>query len=163
MISSQPRYDHFDISPSMLNPVVEYNDYSIFHRTGRPVMSCCGARNLLLADASPNFDRGHSFLLPSSATGGGRKRPHFDISPYMIKLKASLIFVSYPAGRPVMSCCGARNLLLADASPNFDRGHSALLASSDTVGARRRPHFDISPYYVAGKFGNGTIIPQKNA
>ena len=25
--------------------------------------------------ASQNFDRGHSFLLPSSATGGGRKRP----------------------------------------------------------------------------------------
>ena len=48
-ISSQPRYDHFDISPSMLNPVLEYNDYSIFHRTGRPVMSCCGSRNFSLA------------------------------------------------------------------------------------------------------------------
>ena len=40
---------HFDTSPSMLNSVLEYNDYSIFHRTGRPVMSCCGARNFLLA------------------------------------------------------------------------------------------------------------------
>ena len=30
--------------------------------------------------ASQNFDRCHSFLLPSSATGGGRKRPHFDTS-----------------------------------------------------------------------------------
>ncbi len=49
LISSQPRYDHFDISPYMLNSVLEYNDYSIFHRTGRPVMSCCGARNFLLA------------------------------------------------------------------------------------------------------------------
>ena len=49
MISSQPRYDHFDISPSMLNSVLEYNDYSIFYRTGRPVMSCCGARNFSLA------------------------------------------------------------------------------------------------------------------
>ena len=48
-ISSQPRYDHFDISPSMLNSVLEYNDYSIFHRTGRPVMSCCGVRNFSLA------------------------------------------------------------------------------------------------------------------
>ena len=38
---------------------------------------------------------------------------HFDISPYMIKLKMSLIFVIYLAGRPVMSCCGAQNLLLA--------------------------------------------------
>ena len=38
---------------------------------------------------------------------------HFDISPYMIKLKTSLIFVIYLAGRPVMSCCGARNFLLA--------------------------------------------------
>ena len=34
---------------------------------------------------------------------------HFDISPYMIKLKTSLIFVAFLAGRPVMSCCGARN------------------------------------------------------
>ena len=33
----------------MLNPVLVYNDYSIFHRTGCPVMSCCGARNFLLA------------------------------------------------------------------------------------------------------------------
>ncbi len=49
LISSQPRYDHFDISASMLNPILEYNDDSIFHRTGRPVMSCCGARNFLLA------------------------------------------------------------------------------------------------------------------
>ena len=38
---------------------------------------------------------------------------HFDISPYIIKLKASLIFVSYSAGGPVMSCCGARNFLIA--------------------------------------------------
>ena len=38
---------------------------------------------------------------------------HFDISPYMIKLKTSLIFIISLAGRPVMSCCGARNLLLA--------------------------------------------------
>ena len=38
---------------------------------------------------------------------------HFDISPYMIKLKSSLIFVSYSAGRPVMSCPGAQNFLLA--------------------------------------------------
>jgi len=47
--SSQPRYDHFDISAYMLNSDLEYNDYSIFHRTGRPIMSCCGARNFLLA------------------------------------------------------------------------------------------------------------------
>ena len=47
-----------------------------------PVMSCPGARNFRSLFASQNFDRGHSFLLPLSATGGGRKRPHFDISPY---------------------------------------------------------------------------------
>ena len=29
LISSQPRYDHFDTSPYMLNSVLEYNDYSI--------------------------------------------------------------------------------------------------------------------------------------
>ena len=38
---------------------------------------------------------------------------HFDISPHMIKLKTSLIFKIHLAGRPVMSCCGTQNLLLA--------------------------------------------------
>ena len=32
---------------------------------------------------------------------------HFDTSPYMIKLKVSLIFVCYRTGLPVMSCCGS--------------------------------------------------------
>ena len=49
LISSQPRYDHFDISPSMLSSVWSKTNYSIFYRTGRPVMSCCGTRNFLLA------------------------------------------------------------------------------------------------------------------
>ena len=49
---------------------------------GRPVMSCCGARNLLLADRSQDFDRCHSFLLASSAPGGARKRPRFGNPPY---------------------------------------------------------------------------------
>ena len=71
-LSSQPRYDHFDISPSMLNPVLEYNDYSIFHRTGRPVMSCCGARNFRSLFASQNFDRCHSLRLAASASGSAR-------------------------------------------------------------------------------------------
>ena len=42
---------------------------------GRPVMSCCGARNLLLAVRSQDFDRCHSLLLAASAAGGARKRP----------------------------------------------------------------------------------------
>jgi len=62
-ISSQPRYDRFDTSAYMLNSIVEDNDYSIFDRTGRPVMSCCGARNLRSLYASQNFDRGHSLRL----------------------------------------------------------------------------------------------------
>ncbi len=70
---------------------------------------------------------------------------HFDISPCMIKLKMSLIFVVYFAGRPVMSRCGARNFLLACTSQNFDRCHSVCFASSATGSARKRPHFDISP------------------
>ena len=40
-------------------------------------MSCCGARNLLLAVRSQDFDRGHSLLLAVSAAGGARKRPRF--------------------------------------------------------------------------------------
>ena len=47
LISSQPRYDHFDISPYMIKPKMD----SIFvvYLAGRPVMSCFGARNFLLA------------------------------------------------------------------------------------------------------------------
>ena len=41
------------------------------------VMPCCGARNFLFAVRSQNFDRCHSLLLASSATGSARKRPHF--------------------------------------------------------------------------------------
>ena len=49
-----------------------------------PVMPCCGARKNRRAFAFLDFfDRGHSFLLPSSAAGSGRKRPHFDTSPYI--------------------------------------------------------------------------------
>ena len=84
LISSQPRYDHFDISPHM----IKLKTSLIFkiHLAGRPVMSCCGTRNFLLAYASQNFDRCHFFLLALSATGSARKRPHFDISPYLILL-----------------------------------------------------------------------------
>ena len=49
-----------------------------------PLRSCCGAQNLLLAFGSPNFDRCHSFLLASPATGSARKRPHLSTSPYML-------------------------------------------------------------------------------
>jgi len=50
--------------------------------------------------ASQNFDRCHSFLLPSSATGGGRKRPHFDTSPYLIVFEFCTAFA-----RPSEKCC----------------------------------------------------------
>ena len=43
--------------------------------------SCCGAQNLYAAlTAASNFDRGHSFLLTVSATGGARKRPRLQSS-----------------------------------------------------------------------------------
>ena len=45
--------------------------------------------------ASQNFDRCHSFLLPSSATGGGRKRPHFDISAYSVVFLLRIPFSSH--------------------------------------------------------------------
>jgi len=55
-----------------------------FFRTGSPVMPCCGARKNRRACAFLDFfDRGHSFLLPLSAVCSGRKRPHFDTSPYI--------------------------------------------------------------------------------
>ena len=63
-------------------------------RHGRPVMSCCGARNLLLAVCSQDFDRCHSFLLAASAPGGARKRPRFGNPPCMSApfRKATTIF-----------------------------------------------------------------------
>ena len=50
----------------------------------RPLMSCCGARNPLLAVRSQDFDRCHSFLLAVSAPGGARKRPRFGNPPNML-------------------------------------------------------------------------------
>ena len=48
---------------------------------------CCGARNLHAAlTAASNFDRCHSFLPASPATGGARKRP---VRPYGVKSAAS--------------------------------------------------------------------------
>ena len=46
-----------------------------------------------------------------------------------------------------MSCCGTRNFRSLFASQNFDRCHSFLLASSAAGSARKRPHFDTSPYW----------------
>ena len=47
-----------------------------------------------------------------------------------------------------MSCCGARkNHRIRWCSILFDRGHSLLLAVSATGSARKRPHFDTSPYF----------------
>ena len=71
---------------------------------------------------------------------------HFDISPYIIKLKTSLIFAVYLAGRPVMSSVAVSEIFCSQSSQNFDRCHSFLLALSATGSARKRPHFDISPY-----------------
>ena len=58
---------------------------AIFRFQDRPVMSCCGARNLLLAVRSQDFDRGHSFLLASSTPGGARKRPRFGKPPFAVQ------------------------------------------------------------------------------
>ena len=48
-----------------------------------------------------------------------------------------------------MSCPGAQNFCSLFASQNFDLGHSFLLASSATGSARKRPHFDTSPFMSA--------------
>ena len=65
----------------------------------------------------------HSFFLASSATGGARKRPQLRYIPIFY-----LVF--YFAVVRCASCCGAQNLLLAVATPNFDRCHSLFLAGS---------------------------------
>ena len=80
LISSQPRYDHFDISPYMIKlKRVQY--FKVILR-GAPLCPVAVPKICLLAFRSSNFDRCHSFLLAYSATGSARKRPHFDISPY---------------------------------------------------------------------------------
>jgi len=120
----------------------------------RPVMSCCGARNLLFAGRSQDFDRCHSLLLAVSAAGGARKRPRFGNPPCMltplreITTICNCLRLSLGHGgedRPVMSCCGARNLLFAGRSQDFDRCHSLLLAVSAAGGARKRPRFGNPP------------------
>jgi hypothetical protein len=65
-------------------------------------MLSCGAPHYVLLRCpkfvtrlrSSNFDRCHSFLLTSSAPGGARKRPHFDISPYESVVKKYTYFLA---------------------------------------------------------------------
>ena len=92
LISSQSRYDHFDTTPYMLNSRRSVTNYSIFLLTGRvPLCPVAVSRkNLRIRWRSILFDRGHSFLLASSATGSTRKRPHFDISPQKLTYELSL-------------------------------------------------------------------------
>ena len=45
-------------------------------------MSCCNIVALLAAASQFSLLR-HSLLLALSATGGARKRPHFDTCPYI--------------------------------------------------------------------------------
>ena len=47
-----------------------------------------------------------------------------------------------------MSCCGARKIHRKGLLVFFDRCHSLLLALSATGSARKRPHFDTSPYLL---------------
>ena len=83
LISSQPRYDHFDISPYMLSSVWSKTNYSIFIERGAPLCPARVPEIFCSLFASQNFDRCHSLCLASSATGSARQRPHFDISPYL--------------------------------------------------------------------------------
>ena len=92
-------------------------------------MSCCGARNFSTLPCK-NFDRGHSLLLASSATGSARKRPHFDISPYEIleRFDSKIRLISRSANFGFAEMC-------------YD-------------------HFDISPQEVRRSHANIAIIPQ---
>ena len=84
---------------------------------GRPVMSCCGARNLLLAIRSQDFDRCHSLLLAAPAAGGARKRPRFGnppcaVSKYHIRpVMSSRVRAGQPAPEGWASKRGERNIL----------------------------------------------------
>ncbi len=94
-------------------------------------MSCCGARkNHRIRWCSILFDRGHSLLLASSATGSARKRPRFDTSPYMLNSFQSITHYSifYRTGRSVMPCPSTRKVLTL-LCKNFNRGQSACLAT----------------------------------
>ena len=92
-ISSQPRYDHFDTSPSMLNPVLEYNDYSIFHRTGRPafVRLRCPKKS-----AHPwvfdFFDRCTQISSLHPPQAALRRFDHFDTSPFCFVVAAWILY-----------------------------------------------------------------------
>ena len=62
-------------------------------------------------------------------------------------------YLFFEAGRaPLMSCCGARkNHRILQCSICFDRCHSLCLAVSAAGSARKRPHFDTTPYKSPAK------------
>ena len=74
-ISSQPRYDRFDTAPYILHCLRRYNLVVLFDRHGAsPVMSCCGAQNLLLAYARQILTAATpyaSLYPPQAALGNG--------------------------------------------------------------------------------------------
>ena len=113
LISSQPRYDHFDTAANIkcLRTLLAL---LLPRRRGSPVMSCCGAQNFFPLSRG-NFDRCHSFLLAPSATGGARKRPHFDTAAYLIIIphlslpcNGKLLFFLFPTG----NCHGLTSVVL---------------------------------------------------
>ena len=92
---------------------------------GRTIVPCCGARNFLFAGRSRNFDRCHSLssLLPPPAALASL--------PLAVKIgNANTRSLDRKVGAFFclqVSCCGARNFLLAIRSRNFDRCHSFAL------------------------------------
>ena len=88
MISSQPRYDHFDTSPYMLTRFHEINAYSVYIRIplrthGVPATGECPKPARLKAF------RKFYFRLPREISSQPRY-DHFDTSPYILTRKTEI-------------------------------------------------------------------------
>jgi len=81
IISSQPRYDHFDTSPDLFNSRRNAATVRYYRSGAAPLCPVAVPEILCSLFASQNFDRGHSLSSLDSAPGGGRLAPHFDTSP----------------------------------------------------------------------------------
>ena len=112
----------------------------------RLVMSCCGARNFLFAEAHKISTAATPFAslsLPLAALGN--VPTSIPLRIYVYAQKSSTFNIKFSRLRLVMSCCGARNFQFAQGSQNFDRCHSFCFAFSATSNAQQRPHLDMPP------------------
>ena len=124
LISSQPRYDHFDTSPFMAILNLRFAFLYLIHGAA-PLCPVAVPKILCSLFASQNFDRCHSLGSLVSAPGGGRLAPHFDTSPFMAILNLRFAFL-YLTHEPAPLCPVAVPKILCSLSASITL-HAELL------------------------------------